>query len=140
MEICLVTAENAHWLDHVASGVFDHNVDQKYLSEYMENPSNLLLVAREDETVIGMATGIVYVHPDKPRQLFINEVGVDDAWQGKGIGKALVQALCQAGRNLGAHEAWVATEVDNEPARALYRSTGGVQDPSPIVMYVYDLG
>lgn len=56
-----------------------------------------------------MASGIVYVHPDKPLQLFVqlfvNEVGVAGHAQGRGIGKRLVQALLERGRELGCTEA-----------------------------------
>jgi len=37
-------------------------------------------------------------------------------------------------------EAWVATEVGNSAARALYRATGGREDSERAVVYTYDLG
>jgi aminoglycoside 6'-N-acetyltransferase I len=139
LDVVVVRLDSASILDRVGEGVFDHAVQPNLLLEYLSNPSNVLVVAIESEVVIGMATGIVYVHPDKPRQLFINEVGVGDAWQGRGVGKQLIAAILAEGKRLGAQEAWVATEVDNMPARALYRSTGGKEDPTGIVMYLYDL-
>lgn len=137
--IHVVQPDEAHLLDKVADGVFDHPVQADLLAEYLSVPSNILVVARDGDLVVGMATGLVYVHPDKPRQLFINEVGVDDAYQGRGIGKQLVKAMLDEGRRRGGVEAWVATEWENEPARALYASTGGQASDDRIVMYLYPL-
>ena len=41
------------------------------------------------------------------------------------------------GRSLGCAEAWLGTEPDNKPARALYKGLGGGE--VEIVMYEYDL-
>lgn len=126
-------------LDHVAPGVFDNSVDPSYAHDFLSNPDNVLVVAMESDLIIGMATGTIYAHPDKARQMFINEVGVDDAFQGRGVGKALMAAILTEGRLRGAGEAWVATEVDNEAANALYRSTGGVMEPERCVVYTYEI-
>ena len=79
------------------------------------------------------------VHPDKPAQLFINEVGVAEAYQGQGVGSRLISELLALGRRLGCTEAWVATEPDNKAARRLYEKAGGQQDSSPFVMYTFPL-
>lgn len=77
------------------------------------------------------------MHPDKPPQIFINEVGVAGRAQGRGNGKRLVQAL--RGRELGCTEAWVATEEGNIAARALYASLQGQEDPERAVVYTFGL-
>jgi len=135
----VVTAENAHLLDRVAPGVFDHEVRPELLSEFLANPMNHIVVAVSGGTVVGMATGISYVHPDKPLQLFVNEVGVADAYRRQGIGRGLVDLLLARGERIGCTEAWVATEVSNAAARALYTSTGGVEDEELAVVYTYEL-
>ncbi len=86
-----------------------------------------------------MATGISCVHPDKPRQLFVNEVGVAGPYRRAGVGRRLVEALLAHGERLGCVEAGVATETSNAPARALYRATGGQEDAELAVVYVYPL-
>lgn len=63
--------------------------------------------------------------PDKPTELWINEVGVAPTHQRRGIGRSLVQALLEKGRVLGCVEAWVLTDEENTPARQLYGSAGG---------------
>ena len=86
-----------------------------------------------------MASAVHYVHPDKPAQLFVNEVGVAPTHHRRGIGRRLLVALLARGRELGCTEAWVATEPGNTAARALYSTTGGVEDPEPFVLYTFPL-
>jgi len=139
VEIRLLGAADLAILEHVDPDVFDEPVRPDLAARFLENPSNLLAVAIQAGTVVGMASGLVYVHPDKPLALFINEVGVAERCSGRGIGKRLMQALLERGRALGCAEAWVATEVDNARARALYASAGGAEDPAQAVVYTWSL-
>lgn len=86
-----------------------------------------------------MASAVHYVHPDKPPQMFINEVGVSQAYEGQGIGKRLLAALLRRAAELGCTEAWTATEPENLRAQALYTKAGGVKDASPFVMYTFPI-
>ena len=49
----------------------------------------------------------------------------------------MLDAMFAIGREHGCEEAWVGTEPDNVPARALYESRDSVAEP--FVMYVYRL-
>ena len=143
----LVTAATAHMLENVDEDVFDDPIQPESLRRFLANPMNHLVVAMVEEapdstsdgTVIGMASAIGYVHPDKPLQLFINEVGVAERYRRHGIGTRLIEFLLEHARNLGCTEAWVATEVGNSAARALFRATGGREDDERAVVYTYDL-
>lgn len=140
VETIIVQPDTAHLLDSVEEDVFDHPVQPDLLAEYLANPSNGLVVAVSEGAVVGMATGIAYVHPDKPLALFINEVGVAPRLHQQGIGKKLIQKMLEWGKARGCKEAWVATELENMPARRLYESTGGEQEKDLAVVYVYGLG
>ncbi|NLE79152.1 MAG: GNAT family N-acetyltransferase [Rhodococcus sp.] len=143
----LVAAATAHMLDRVDVDVFDNPIDPESFRQFLANPMNQLVVAVLEDpsdsartgTVIGMASAISYVHPDKPLQTFINEVGVAERYRRHGIGTRLIEFLLEHARSLGCTEAWVATEVDNAAARALYRATGGREDTERAVVYTYDL-
>lgn len=89
------------------------------------------------ERVVGMASGTVLLHPDKPPALFVNEVGVDEDLRNQGIGAALTQRLLDMGRARGCEGIWLATEGDNAPARALYRKLGA-RETKEIVVYDWD--
>ena len=139
-EVHLVTEANRALLDRVDDDVFDHPVRPEYLSAFLANPAHLLAVAVADGTVVGMASGIAYAHPDKPLQLFVMEVGVAAHFQRRGAGAAVLDALLRRGRELGCREAWVATGMGNAPARGLYRALGAVEDEEPAAVYAFALG
>ena len=139
VELQLINATNASLLERVDEDVFDNPVSPELVGAFVANPSNVLVAALEAGIVIGMASGIAYVHPDKPPQLFVNEVAVAARCQGRGIGKLLVTSPLRRGRELGCTEAWVATEEGNSRARALYTSAQGKEDPERAVVYTFSL-
>ena len=136
---CL-TPTDADVLRRVAPEVFDHDVRSDYLQAFFDDPHSLLAVAIDDGVVVGMASGLVYGHPDKPPQLFVAEVGVAPTHQRRGLGRELVRCLLARGRELGCAEAWVATEEENAAARRLYAATGGREEASRAVVFTYALG
>lgn len=138
--IHVVSTGNAWLMDNVDEDVFDNRVRPDLLQAFLANPANLLLVAHAEGQVVGMASAICYVHPDKPLSMFINEVGVAERFQRQGLGKRLVCALLEEARLRGCTEAWVATELSNTAARGLYEAVGGIPDQENAVVYVYDLG
>ncbi|MCU0330470.1 MAG: GNAT family N-acetyltransferase [Candidatus Kapabacteria bacterium] len=134
-----VTNENPlRW--SIAEGVFDEAVRLDYVHDFVSTPNTFFLVAVADNQVVGMITGIHYAHPDKPRQLFIIEVGVDDTWQRRGIGTDLMRRINELALEAGCVESWVATEEDNHGARSLYERTRGSCADDRFVVYGYELG
>ena len=128
---------DASVLDRVAPGVFDHDVDARWTAEFFADARHHLAVALDAGTVVGMASAVHYVHPDKPPELWVNEVGVAPTHHRRGIGRGLLQALFARGRELGCREAWVLTEEDNVAARRLYAAMGG--EESSVVMVSFEL-
>lgn len=124
-------------LDHVAPGVFDYPVNPRSCAEFFADPRHHLAVALDDDLVVGMASAIHYVHPDKPAQLFINEVGVAPSHHRRGLGRRLIQVLLVLGRELGCSEAWVLTDEANTAARELYVSEGADPVPEHSLMYTF---
>jgi aminoglycoside 6'-N-acetyltransferase I len=136
--IRMLGAADIATLDNVAPNVFDGAVLPELAAEFLADPRHHLAVAVTDAgQVVGMASAVHYVHPDKQPQLFINEVGVSPAFHRQGIGKALLATLGARARELGCSEAWVATEPDNSAAQALYTSAGGVKSDVPFVMFTF---
>lgn len=126
-------------LDNVADDVFDGPVDPRWSAEFFADPRHHLAVALDADLVVGMASAVCYVHPDKAPQLWINEVGVAPTHQNRGVAKRLVAALLDLARSLGCVEAWVATERTNPAAMRVYAAVGGEESPDVIVMYTYKL-
>ena len=111
-------------LDRIADDVFDGPVVERWARAFLDDARHHLVVALDDGVVVGMASAVDYVHPDKAPQLWINEVGVAPTHRRRGIGRRLLDALLAHGRALGCTEAWLGTEEDNVPARRLYESAG----------------
>lgn len=121
----MLGANDAAVLDNVAPDVFDNAIDPRWTAEFFGDPRHHLAVALLGTQVIGMASAVHYVHPDKRTELWVNEVGVAPPHQQQGIGKRLLQTLFDHARTLGCSEAWVGTENDNVAARRLYAAMGG---------------
>ena len=138
LEIRLLGRDDAPVLDHVAAGVFDHPVDPARTREFLDDARHHLAVAVEDGCVVGMASAVHYVHPDKAPQLFVNEVAVAPTHQSRGIARQLFALMLAHGRALGCTEAWVGTEETNTHARRLYAGADGM--PEPFVMYTFRFG
>jgi GNAT superfamily N-acetyltransferase len=135
----MLAASDAALLQSAAPGVFDADVDAVLSAEFLNDPRHHIAAAVVDGQVVGFASAVHYVHPDKPAQLFINEVGVAPTHQRQGIGRQLLAALLEHGRSLGCVEAWVGTEPGNEAARRLYAAAGGVEDEEPHVLVSFPL-
>jgi len=138
--IRLLGPGDASVLDNVAPSVFDNAIDPRWTAEFLSDPRHHLAVAIDEGRVVGMASAVHYVHPDKAPQLWINEVGVAPPYQGQGIGRRLMERLLDRGRELDCRAAVVGTERSNTAARRLYAAAGGVEAPEDFVEFVIDLG
>jgi ribosomal protein S18 acetylase RimI-like enzyme len=136
-EIVRLTPDTVHLLDRLAEDVFDDAIRPASLARFLAEPGHVMFLAVAEGVVVGMGSGVDYVHPDKPAEFWINEVGVSPAFRKKGIGRALSEALIAEARSRGCRSAWLLAEVENRPARALYDSVGG-EPPRTVVMYDWD--
>jgi aminoglycoside 6'-N-acetyltransferase I len=137
IEIRRVGVGDANLFDRVAEDVFDEPIDGLRLAAYFAEPGHLMIVAIAGGEVVGQVAAVVHRHPDKLTELYIDEVGVTPALHRRGIARRMLEAMFAWGRELGCEEAWVGTEPDNVPARALYESRGSKGER--FVMYVYEL-
>lgn len=128
--------ENADLLDRVALDVFDEPILPERLAAYLEHPTNLLIVAVIDGEVIGQVAAVLHHHPDKPTELYIDEVGVTPKHQQQGIATRLMEEIIALGKTLDCEEVWLGTEIDNVAARALYVRYAAAQE---IIVYSWEL-
>lgn len=129
-------------LTKVADDVFDGPVQTEYAAAFLASSTHSMFLASDNGLVVGMISGVDYFHPDKPRQLWINELGVAGRWRRRGIARRLIEALLADARERGCTSAWVATEPDNEAARRCYLSIAGGKPHQDAVFYewVFDTG
>ena len=138
IEIRLLGIGDEAVLDSVAEEVFDHAINPNFLREYLAEPHFHLAVAVDAGIVVGMASAVDYIHPDKPRELRINEVGVAASHRGRGIAKRLLHALFAHGRELRCRQAWVLTNRSNAAAMRLYASLGGIAKAADTMMFEFE--
>jgi len=124
---------------NAADDVFDNPVDENFAREFLADPRHHIVVAFSDGVVIGFVSAVHYIHPDKPPELWINEVSVTSSRQRQGIGKAILKEILQVGKELGCKNAWVLTNRSNKPAHRLYQSTGGKIGSDDTVMFEFNI-
>jgi ribosomal protein S18 acetylase RimI-like enzyme len=134
IEVRVLGAHEAHLLASIDADVFDDPIDPAWCAEFFADPRHHLAVALDGDRVVGMASGVHYLHPDKPPELFINEVGVSEPYRCQEVGRRLLRVLLGHATTLGCESAWVLTEATNTAARRMYAAAGGTEQPEPPVM------
>jgi len=94
-----------------------------HLKAMVADPAVTLLVARDGSEIVGTAAVVVYVTPIwiKAR---IEDVVVDQAARGRGVGEALVKGCIEVARNRGARIVELQSAQSREEANRLYPRLG----------------
>ena len=110
----------------VAEHLFDHPVDLEATQRFLADAANVLLIAYVDDEPAGFVSGTEVSHPDYAQpEMFLNELAVDEAFRGRGIGRSLVTELWRLAQSRGCRGMWVLTDDDNVPANRVYAGAGG---------------
>lgn len=139
-EIKLLTPDDAALVLGAEAGVFDHAPQAPLTEGFLRDPRHHLVAALHEGRVIGFVSAVHYGHPDKAPELWINEVGVAEAYQQRGVGRQMLDAMLAHGRELGCPNAWVLTDRENAAAMRLYTGAGGIEARPETVMYEFSLG
>jgi ribosomal protein S18 acetylase RimI-like enzyme len=107
-----------------AGHLFDASPRPDWTEDFLSRAGHHLLMAEVSGTPAGFVTGVEIAHPDKGVEMLLYELGVDDSFRRRGIGRALVEALKSVARDAGCSGMWVPVEQGNDVATALYRATG----------------
>lgn len=113
---------------NIAPEVFDEPIHAGRMHDYLRTPGHIMVLALDGDLVVGQCAGVIHRHPDKPTELYIDEVGTASTHRRLGIARQMMDELFAWGRDLGCEEAWLGTETDNEPAKALYRRFDPTED------------
>ena len=111
----------------IAADVFDEAIDGELLTQFVSQPAlqALFIVCDVADAVVVGQIKVQIVHSvDQPTSLYIDNLGVAPTHQRRGVASALIEAAKQWGREARAQSIWVATELDNSAARALYEASG----------------
>ena len=133
-----LTAGDEPAFTRIAPEVFDEPVDPGRLRVYLRAPGHMMVLALERDLVVGQCAGVLHRHPEKPTELYVDEVGTASTHRRQGIARAMLDELFAWGRELGCEEAWLGTELDNDAANALYRGYRPIEDGA-IQYYLFRL-
>ena len=114
--------DNGSLLQNVDAALFDDAIDADRLTQFLADQSHILLVAIVESVVVGQCAAVVHRHPDKPTELYVDNLAVSNDRLRQGIATQLLERMIKLGADRGCEEIWVATEPDNDTANALYRS------------------
>jgi ribosomal protein S18 acetylase RimI-like enzyme len=119
----------------IAAGhLFDEDPRPDAVDRFLRDPNHHIFFAFMDGEPAGFVSGIELTHPDKGPEMFLYELGVDEAHRGRGIGTALVTALRDLARDKGCYDMWTLTEDDNEAALRTYRAAGAAETSSHLML------
>lgn len=121
-----------------AAHLFDHEVTAEQAGRFLATPTHHLLLAYEDDSPAGFVSGIEMAHPDKGIEMFLYELNVSPDFRGRGLGRALVEAMVETARERGCYGMWVLADHDNEAALAAYRGSGTGNEHPGQVMLTWD--
>jgi ribosomal protein S18 acetylase RimI-like enzyme len=121
-----------------AAELFDEPPRPGPTERFLAEAGHHLLVAFVADRAAGFVSGVETTHPDKGTEMFLYELGVAEAFRGRGIGVALVGALRDLAVARGCHGMWVGTDRNNAAALATYRAAGA-GSPEDFVMLTWDL-
>jgi ribosomal protein S18 acetylase RimI-like enzyme len=118
---------------------FDNPISMDETRGFLARRGHHLILGYLDGRPAGFVSAVEVLHPDKPPELFLDEIAVIERARRKGVARALIEELKELAAELGCISVWVLTDESNEPAMHLYRTTGGGWDGSHQVMFEWNL-
>jgi ribosomal protein S18 acetylase RimI-like enzyme len=98
-----------------------------HLAQIIDSPATTLFLARAStEEVVGTLTLVTFRTPTGVRA-WIEDVVVDEAVRGQGVGEALTNAALTAAQNAGARTVDLTSRPSREAANRLYQRLGFTQ-------------
>lgn len=107
---------------------------QEELAEIISAPSTVLFIARLDEHIVGTLTLATFRIPTGIRA-WIEDVVVDSAARGHGVGEALNQAAILEAHHRGAITVDLTSRPSREAANRLYQRIGFVARDTNVYRY-----
>jgi ribosomal protein S18 acetylase RimI-like enzyme len=118
-------------LDHYAAHPMgqgrplDDEIRRSLLPGLQAHPTSLVLLAYRDATPIGAAICFGGFSTFKARPLLnIHDFIIHESARGQGVGKVLLNAVCEEARRRGCCRVTLEVRVTNEPAIELYKRCG----------------
>ncbi len=134
VQIILTGPGDASLFEALHDDVFDDPPQPDLLHCYLADPRLHMAVALLEGQIVGMITGMHYHHPDKPPQMWINELGVADPFRRRRIATALIARLSDHAATLACTEIWVVADP-TDMAEGFYTSLGWERTGDRLAMF-----
>jgi len=104
----------------------DTDKQRRGLAALLASPTGHIAIARDTTSrAVGMATAQLLISTaEGAPSAWIEDVVVQEDFRGKGLGRALLDAVLDWARNQGAVRAQLLADLDNAPALAFYERVG----------------
>lgn len=109
------------------------------LLDFVSMETHILCVAYWEGAFAGMAFAHLLKKVHGEKWLYLDEIDVCQNHQRKGVATQLVKYFLAFGKAHGCSNLWLGTEIDNIPARGLYKSLRP-SEVEEFVGYYFDLG
>ncbi len=114
------------------------SASDEYLTKLLHRDDFHVIVSLKDNKVVGGLVAYELAgYKDEEAEMYLFEMGVDEAYQRQGIGTALIETLKEICREKGIEEMFVEAFADNTPAIKLYQKMGG--KGVKVVEFTYEL-
>ncbi len=111
--------------------------DGDALRELVDGPDTIVFLARVDGVIVGSLT-LAYYRIPTGLKAWIEDVVVDDAARGHGVGRSMNEAALEHARRRGAKNVALTSRPSREAANRLYQRIGfEIRNTN---LYRYDLG
>lgn len=108
-----------------------------YLARLLSRPEFWALVAVDGDEPIGCLTAhTLMMTRAEVEEVFLYDLAVRPDHQRRGIGRALVTALCDGAAALGIDTMFVPADDEDTHALDFYRAIGG--EPSPVTFFTFE--
>ena len=142
LDLLVDEINQTRWDDANEMGIYQ----AEHLRAYLQKQDTVFVACHEmhdgqepTRTLLGFASARIEMKPyDMEFWLYVDEVDVGADHRRKGAGKKIMQCLIEIADEQNCEEVWLGTEVDNIPARGLYRSLSPSEEEE-FVGYTFEL-
>jgi len=131
--------EEARRVFAMMAEIFTEDCDplsDRYLGQLLRGKEFWALAAFANDHIIGGLTAhTLPMTRTESSEIFIYDIAVRSEYQRKGVGRSLLNALCEQASEAGIQEVFVSADDNDVHALDFYRNLGGT--PSPVTIFSF---